>query len=406
MQDNPLIGTVQPLHKENRRSFITTVVIVAVLLATTVGGYLVLTKRNSEPEQKVVRYGGLEIGSKGIKAIVVEAFPDPTYGIDVREVGKSETINTTLVRNLGQTKKFDEQALKETAEALKKFQERMLKEDHIPAENIYVAASSGLFAPLDAEGELKKKNKDILGAMVKEVTGKAIEFLDVQREVELSIPGSVPRDHVNESLYVDVGSGNTKGGFRTKAGLVFLELPYGSRSFRELIEKEAKKTGNPFEKQAQLLREQVLEPYLQKNHLDQKPLTDATRTRVYLSGGVVWALATFVHPEDQSQYVALSAKDIDTFQDMLLRESKDLPNPELGKIKDDKARQNAEKEIADVRNVFKLPDLKAGTEILKALSNKFDFANRKLWFARRGYLGWITAYIVEKEDKARKGPGE
>jgi hypothetical protein len=204
---------------------------------------------------------------------------------------------------------------------------------------------------------------------------------------------------MNESLYVDVGSGNTKGGFRTKAELVFFEIPYGSKTFRELIEKEAKKTGSSFEKQAGMLREQVLEPKLQKDHLEHKPLTDATRTRVYLSGGVVWALATFVHPEDQSLFVELHVDDIKTFQDMLAAEQKDLPSRDLSMISNMEIRRQSEEEILNVRSVFKLQDLKAGLEVLKAVSNNLDFAHRKLWFARRGYLGWITSYAVEKEKK-------
>jgi len=54
-----------------------------------------------------------------------------------------------------------------------------------------------------------------------------------------------------------------------------------------------------------------------------------------------------------------------------------------------------------VKKGFTPEQLLAGAEILKALAEEFDFAKeKKVYFARQAYLGWILAYVIEKS-----GPG-
>ncbi len=221
-------------------------------------------------------------------------------------------------------------------------------------------------------------------------------FIDARREVELSLEGTVPEKYVGESLLLDIGSGNTKGGYRDAADCVSVSVPYGSVTFADLVKSRSDKA--PFADAAAALRDEVLAPALKKALADKPEL--AKRERVYLSGGAAWALATLIHPGDRGDYVALTAEDVDAYRALLRKDPAAFPAVDLSGVADAAAREAAEKEIAQVKSVFKPEQLIAGAELLKGLSGAFDFAKGKtVFFARDAQVGWILAYVAEKAGK-------
>ncbi len=276
-----------------------------------------------------------------------------------------------------------------------KFAEQMRTEHKIPDNRIYVVGSSGLFSALGAKKEAIEANKRTLAAAVQEACGLPIRFIDVRREIELSIAGIVPAKRAADSLLLDIGGGNTKGGYR-ESGKEYatVSIPYGSVTFADLVEKRAEK--GKYAETSAALRVEILVPALRKD-IEAKPEL-LQRKHVYLSGGAVWAMASLVRPSDRRSYVALTADDIAAYRQLLLRTPNVFPKIDLSTIEDAKLRETAHGEIERVKKVYQDPrQLLAGAEILQALSSEFHFdREKKLYFARNAATGWILAYVAEK----------
>jgi exopolyphosphatase/pppGpp-phosphohydrolase len=337
-------------------------------------------------------HGGIEVGAKGVKATVIDVTGgEDGFGVKVLMTG---TRNTTLVAGLAASGRFDAGALKDTAAAVAAFAAQMQKEHKVPAERLHVVGSSGLFSALAGQKDAIQANKETLAAAVRDACGLKMDFIDVNREVELSFVGAVPPRYADSAVLFDVGGGNTKGGY-CGAGkdCISASIPYGSVTFTDLVKKRAEK-GN-YAETAAALREEVLAPGLKKA-LEGKPGL-AKREHVYLSGGAAWALATLVRPGDRGAYVALTAEDVDAYRDLLRKANGEFPAPDLSAIPDAAVRQAAQKEIEQVKGVFKPDQLLAGAEILKALADEVGFGkDRKVAFARNAQVAWILAYVVEK----------
>src|SRR5262249_23769413 len=144
------------------------------------------------------------------------------------------------------------------------------------------------------------------------------------------------------SILIDIGSGNTKGGMREGDNrFVTFAIPYGTVTFTDLVKMRAGK--NSFPKTAASLRDEVLVPALMGQLKEKAALTK--RERIYLSGGIVWAMATLVRPQNRDAFTPVSARDIDEFQKMLLQEPGVVPTPDLNKIADPEIRKLAQSEI-------------------------------------------------------------
>src|SRR5438067_13101698 len=87
------------------------------------------------------QHGGIEIGARGVKAVVL----DVTDG-DLKVIW-SDTANTAITAGLAERGTFDPKAVAASVQAVKKFAEKM-KDQSIRPENIHVAGSSGLFSAL------------------------------------------------------------------------------------------------------------------------------------------------------------------------------------------------------------------------------------------------------------------
>jgi exopolyphosphatase/pppGpp-phosphohydrolase len=335
-------------------------------------------------------HGGVEIGAKGVKATVIDARPGP-HGLSVKPLFAG-TYNATLSEGIAANGKFDPRALQATAAAVKKYVEEIEGKHKVPKENIYVVGSSGIFSPIEKDREAVKARQAELARAIKDATGRTMDFISPRREAELSIVGIVPRKLQDVSLLIDIGSGNTKGGYRdaTKKFITFA-VPFGSVTFTKAAEKRS--ASDPVKGGASVAEEN-LRPLLRSAVKEHPALTG--RERVYLSGGACWALANFVKPADRSGYAALTGKDIDTYHKMLASKPGEYPVVDLSALSE-KDRAAAEKDIARIKKTFTPAQLLAGAEILKALSSEFKLqGEKKLYFARNGYLGWILAYAALK----------
>ncbi|MGH7224012.1 MAG: hypothetical protein ACRELF_12345, partial [Gemmataceae bacterium] len=220
-------------------------------------------------------------------------------------------------------------------------------------------------------------------------------FLDVRREAELSILGTLPRDRRETALLVDIGGGNTKGGCLLASGkYATFAVPFGTLTFSALAKKKDVRDAKSLIK----LGDETLAP-LMKTQLSALPNL-AKRDRVYLSGGMVWTAATFAHPGDAKSFTALTLKDVEAFEGKLLASPGAYPVVDLSAVTDKQARQRALAEMARVKKVYSPAQALAGTQILKSVLRQLG-GDKRFYFARHGYLGWLLAYVTETAVRAK-----
>jgi exopolyphosphatase/pppGpp-phosphohydrolase len=339
-------------------------------------------------QARAALHGGVEIGSTGVKAIVLDVTQGPN-GLRAKRLGGG-TFNTSLSEGIAKDGTFDPKALAATAAAVKKYVEEIEGKHKVPNENIYVVGSSGIFSAIEKDEKAVKARQDELAQAIKKATGRTMDFITVQRESELSIIGIVPRAYQNVSLLIDIGGGNTKGGYLdgTKKYVTF-GVPYGTKTFTVAAEKRSK---DPVKGTA-LAAAEALRPALRSQVKEHPAL--AGRERVYLSGGACWALANFAKPTDRSGYAALTAKDIDAYRGMLLSKPGEYPTVDLSSLSK-KDRADAEKDLTQIKKNFTPAQLLAGAEILASLASEMKLEGKKMYFARNGQFGWILAYAAMK----------
>jgi tetratricopeptide (TPR) repeat protein len=329
-------------------------------------------------KQKVAIYGGVEIGSKGVKAQAYRIGLKGDEFYDLQEVFR-ESINTTIIAGVKETGAFSKDGIEETAQTVKTLIEK-LKEKGVPGDNIFVVTSSAISSV---------KNRDELAKGVEELTGYKVEFLTVKDEVLYGIAGAVPPKYFYNSIFVDVGSGNTKIGYLEKVGgsinVRSFELPYGTVSLTERASK-----GKDFRRELAEVLSKEVEPLLKREA--QKNPAYLNRKNVFLVGGIVWAITTLQKPEQvEEAYVQLSSLDIKNFMQAIPKNPDRVLNPDLSNLKPE-LRDKAKKQIEKVKDVFSVDNLYAGGMLLESLGKSLKFEKRNLLFPRYG--NWLVGYVV------------
>lgn len=405
-----------------RRSFVVVGLVIGIILSNatfSVGGtlsraeqaHLRLISENSAQQRKVSSsvstreekevVGGIEIGSKGVKAIVIEVKSEPEgYSVNRKF---EETKNTTLMRLDGC--KFRQDTIKETANIVGEYHSRMRNEQGLSDKRIHIIGSSGLLVGNGKEGTC---NTDELARAVSQITGADMKFLTAADEVKLAINGTIPKwvrindkvvNNLQQSILVDIGSGNTKGGYKqlrqTKSNATYdyytFEIPKATVTFTQEVDKTLQANiGQTFAQTAEALSADLIRKPLSEQ-IEIKPGL-GSKARVYLSGGIVWALATLIHPENRGDWVEITAADIKKFKVMAVNNPTGLLNPDLSRIKEERVKAEVLNELEKVRGTFSPKNLVAGAEILSVLNDELDLGKRRVRFARLGLYGWILSY--------------
>lgn len=352
-------------------------------------------------------YGGIEISSTGVTAIAVRVLPDGDFDYIWP---KPLSLDTSPTEGMDKQNEFDREKLRETVATIKTYYERLAIQEKIPPQRIHVAAGSGLFKALRDRKDLGNdlnavlhKNEMELATAVQKDTGSKVDFLDDSgKEVELQIQGLIDPRHRDVSLLIDLGSSATRGGyFDRDAGRCVTFETQGSKT---LGKKLTQRAGDAFQAQvleAERLARSELGPDLQKRRAEFRE-----RSRIYLTGGMAWVVATYLQPARRDQnLVPLSVADIDGFSS-LVRTQPGLPpfTPPSGISAE--LRDTLEKDANRQRvKIFKEPQqLLAGAAILKTLAAEFDLGkpSKQVYFHSESRIGWLLAYLREKAQPARR----
>src|SRR5215204_4894991 len=344
-------------------------------------------------------YTGIEVGSKGVKMSMVE------LGKNAQSNGsfnilKDTSVNTDFIS-------FNESTFSATLNALCGLYATAQKDYKIPDKRIFTAISSGvkMQAEKDEKTEQVKKLIDSFRARINE-PAKQVVVIDVKQEALLSHLGIVPESRRYSTFLIDIGSGNTKGGYfpngNTKDFYLF-QLNWGTKSTSNAAEKRIDEDKSMVNYQKQLARvlsqAENADIVYAVNASGAYPLSDY----IAFSGGAAWAAANLMHPElVDNAVISVTFEEVIKFYEKLYTGFSTYSPENLAKVSDDNTEKAAIMKAAKtVHGVFDQKSLMAGVGLLLKIMRQFSsiYETKQFYLVKNGQVGWISAYVDQTLSK-------
>ncbi len=327
-------------------------------------------------------YAGIEIGAKGIKVIALPIGEDgkPDLNRLVKKLPHAFVNNVAL----GDLKEgmFRPEAIDDAEAAVKDFYQQLTtvadaKRPKLRPENIWIIASSGLLM-------LKASNYPALEEAVKKATGgaKALLAITQKREMELLMRGAIPPDQWDNSMIVDVGNGNTKYGYLQPARPPLVYQPHvpntalkGTGGQRREIDGELKQENKleDFKRFCVITREKrgKIKDEVAAEIARHAGFINPKRTRVYLSGGSPYVIASLLFPLEMARDDLLEVPvPIDRLKDFEKRflAAEKVPETDLTGLADVDL-ERAKTQMREAMDIYDAKNVLIGAEILLAFND-------------------------------------
>jgi hypothetical protein len=370
-----------------RRCF-STVTISMVVMAVTAQNSFKLKYDNSAV------YAGIEVGSKGVKMSVLE------IGKNAQKTGAFNILKDTSVNS--DFISFSPATFQATLNALSNLYTIAKKDYNISPESIFTVVSSGVKSQADKDNKnsLIKNLIDSFKLKVNEPQ-REVSVIDVLDEARLSHLGIVPESRRYTTFLIDIGSGNTKGGFFPNGDtkmLKLFQLSWGTKSTANATEKrcEDDKTLENYNKQLTrvLTGAENSEIIYMVNESGAYPMSDY----IAFSGGIAWSVATLISPElVGNSVIPVTYDDVLKFSQRLYNNYPSISDDAILKSITDKTMDKVAigKEVKRVNQVFDQRSLMAGTGLLLKIMRQFEgiYEKKQFFLVKNGQVGWISAYV-------------
>jgi hypothetical protein len=345
-------------------------------------------------------YAGIEVGSKGVKMSILE------IGRGAQKSGafnilKDTSINSDFIS-------FNPQTFQSTVYGITALYNAAVKDYNIPSEKIYTVISSGV----KGQAEKDKKEswiKNLIDSFKTKINEPAreVDVIDVVQEARLSHIGIVPESRRYSTFLIDIGSGNTKGGFFPNGDTKFLklfQLSWGTKSTANATEKRTDddKTIENYNKQLTrvLTGAENSEIIYMVNESGAFPMSDY----IAFSGGIAWSVATLISPElIGNSVVPVTYDEVVKLNERMYKNYATLSDAAILKSITDKTldKELIGKEVKRVNQVFDQKSLMAGTGLLLKIMRQFEgvYEKKQFFLVKNGQVGWISAYVDQHISK-------
>ena len=325
---------------------------------------------------------GIEVGSKGVKVCVIN--PSIQSNTNSTKIVYDSTINTDFI-------KFSIETTSATVNAVVALYNIAAERYHIADKNIYLAISSGVSQTADRE----QKQSQVMGLAdyirtTLKNPNKGVELINVYQEAVYTHTSVIPLDETMTSIIIDVGSGNTKGGYFITKGLFnTFNVPWGTKSLSNKVEEKCD-TPCSVSMYNSTLKKKVDETV----ELDISQAVDHCGIRNYnfnilLSGGIAWATASLIDPKNNNKSIELTYSDVNKFHIMLSKNYEKLSSDDYKDA------------LQKIGKVYTQKNLISGTRLLLKIMEKFERESiiKTYTFIKNNKAGWLPAYIIDKSSK-------
>ena len=353
-------------------------------------------------------FGLIEIGGKGVKGIVVDlVLTEHEEGCQQSEDAFAECVRKSIRKQYDpyNVNPIDKASIPDTVKAAKKFMDDMTGTYSVDPRQIYLVGSSSISNKnlVPHRDQLKEELE-----MALDKHGE-MDFVTPEREGELGfygvlnlIPEKWRERRKKYAVVLDIGSGDTKGGYLEKNDghetFVPVSVPWGTKSFSNAVDKELDKKENkiddwsvkaaPFANAASELRKRLLRPAIHQE-VSRKPGL-INHDRVYLIGGIAWATSTLIQPYSKSAFPVMHPQYFDTLYNRAKSEDA------VKKFFDENPFRKTYPDIEKVSKAFTPDNLVAGLEILRTFSEEMHFGKKNLFFIRDSLYAWPLGYIRKR----------
>lgn len=321
-------------------------------------------------------FGGIEIGSKGIKMTVlqVESIKRSTY--DVKEFW---TENVGIAAGIGIDGLLLKEDIDKAGAVVLANYKKMLTEYKIEDKNIFIVGSSGVGLA---------NNTNELVAKIKELTNKKIEIISSSLEAKLLLRGCIPPKNYLNSVIIDIGGGNAKGGYAKEINdsAVFFPIScdLGTVTLTEIINKKCKqKTVFEFNENLfdylPVMRESFKKMYSSRAESQEK-------TNIYISGGAAWAFYTLLNgAKAEENFTQVQYDDILALRTIAENNYQRFVTSAESNV-----------EMQKVLKTYQQKNLIAAFNLLETcLEVVPNIQSKKIYFAKQGQIAWLVSYVFD-----------
>lgn len=341
-------------------------------------------------------FSGVEVGSKGVKLSVVEIGQNAKSKGDFN-ILKDTSINTDFIS-------FTQATSDATLKAFCDLYNKALSVYKIPSNRIFTAISSGVGQQSEKENKQELVQELIQSFKYKiNEPGREVKVVDVIEEARLSHLGIIPNSRRYTTFIIDIGSGNTKGGYfpfgNTKTFKLF-QLNWGTRSTANETEKrlEEDKSLKNFNRNLSrvLSMAENSDIIYAVNESGSFPLSD----NIAISGGIAWAVATLNYPEQvDDAVITVTYEEIVRFSEKIFENPQAFTDAAISASINDASvnKQQVATEVKRVHQVFDQKSLMAGTGLMLKIMRQFKsiYESKQFYLVKNGGVGWISAYVDE-----------
>ncbi|CAN5759686.1 exopolyphosphatase [soil metagenome] len=346
-------------------------------------------------------YAGIEVGSKGVKMSLVEISRNAQQKNIEFNILKDTSVNTDFIS-------FTQPTFQSTLTGLTGLYRAAMTDYNISSDKIYTVVSSGV--KIQAEKVDKavwiKNLIDSFKIKIKEPR-RQVAIIDVLQEAKLSHLGIVPESRRFNTFLIDIGSGNTKGGYfpnNNTNDFKLFQLSWGTKSTANATEKRLEDDKTMYNFNKQLYR--VLAGQANDEIIYSVNLSGAYNMsdNIAFSGGIAWSVATLISPElIDNPVIPVTYEDVEGFYDKLYKNYTSFSDAEIVKTLADPTlnKVGISKEVQRVNKVFDQQSLMAGTGLLLKIMRQFEgiYEKKQFYLVKNGQVGWISAYVDQSINK-------
>lgn len=249
----------------------------------------------------------------------------------------------------------------------------------------------------------------MIRARLRERTGMKLDVVTPRDEARLQFDWIVPARQRDKVFQIDIGSGNTKGGYYDRPGhrrhFHDLSTPFGTKTMAAAVKGRWPETGTfDFPARAtQFYTETVADTLTSQIKKDpaiqQLPM-------LYLTGGIIWACAVILHPKAMATHPNWLELAPDDFAEVGKLVEAGTPYGIVPADLSDEQRAWLLKTRATIRNIFNPHQIAAGAALVDGLSRQLVFAERKkLLFPVFARNTWSSQYLIERFAGSNRAQG-
>ena len=345
-------------------------------------------------------YAGIEVGSKGVKMSVLE------IGKNAKKNGSFNILHDTSINT--DFISFTQPTFTATLNGFFSLYTAAIKTYRIPSERIFTAVSSGVKVSADKEKKNDWITKLIDSFRIKiNEPARKVAVIDVMEEARLSHIGIIPESRRYSTFLIDIGSGNTKGGYFPNGNereLRLFQLTWGTKSAANEASKRLEEDKSLVNYNKQLLRVLAGSAEAEISYAVNVSGAYKMSDNIAVSGGIAWAVATMLYPElIDNPVVPVTFSEVQTFTEEIMKNHKSYSDSAVLKTLTDPTLNKAAiaAELKRANQVFDQRALMSGAGLLLKIMRQFEgiYEKKQFFLVKNGPVGWISAYVDENISK-------